>query len=432
MVNVVWYNMKNILFTTPVLGYPAIGGPELRILNSIKVLNKISKLYILSRSSKHCNRSDKVSDYFKKNSIYFDYIPSLKKNIFYYIKNIIIFRIKKIKNKICKTTNSNLLIVNILNKVLYLFFLVDTYYICYFVRKYKIDIIWFGYGNISYDLMKALKNKLPNIKMICDTDSVWSRYILRRLEYETEELKKEQILKNGKIKELEEKDWVNFMDITTAVSEEDANYYKGLAIDKKRIKIFSNVIDVEVYSKKTFMPVGFKKPSIYLAGSFFQYSPMENAARWVINEVFPIVKSKIENVKFYIIGNNSDKYLYDISDEDIIITGKVDSVLPYLCHSDVAIVPLKFESGTRFKILEAGICGVPIVSTSLGAEGLDVKNGENILIGDTPKEFAFSIIKLIENNKLASSISESCKRLIENKYCLKNLEEEASKIIMSN
>jgi glycosyltransferase involved in cell wall biosynthesis len=110
------------------------------------------------------------------------------------------------------------------------------------------------------------------------------------------------------------------------------------------------------------------------------------------------------------------------------VTGRVDTVLPYLIGASVALVPLKFESGTRFKILEAGICRLPVVSTTLGAEGLNVKNGVNILIADTNTEFAEAIISLLENRTKANLIAENLYKVIESNYGLEVLKLQAGEI----
>jgi glycosyltransferase involved in cell wall biosynthesis len=121
--------------------------------------------------------------------------------------------------------------------------------------------------------------------------------------------------------------------------------------------------------------------------------------------------------------------LSDIDDPSITITGKVVSVLPYLCHANVAIVPLFFESGTRFKILEAGATGIPMVSTTLGAEGIPVINGKEILIADEPEEFAEAVIRIIENPDFAANLVNNCKALIEESYSVDALVNEANEIL---
>jgi glycosyltransferase involved in cell wall biosynthesis len=156
---------------------------------------------------------------------------------------------------------------------------------------------------------------------------------------------------------------------------------------------------------------------------------MDTAARWVINEVLPIVKKAIPEVHFYIIGREAEISLSYVKDLSVTVIGKVPSVLPYLCNADVSIVPLKFESGTRFKILEAGSCGTPVVSTTLGAEGILVQQKENILIADTPEDFAAAIVLLINNRELAKSIATNCYEMVKYNYSLLRAENEATQIV---
>ncbi len=192
--------------------------------------------------------------------------------------------------------------------------------------------------------------------------------------------------------------------------------------------LFSNVIDLENYKEK---PVNdrIKRPAVYLAGTFGKDSPMDEAARWTIEKVMPNIWSEYPDLHFYILGNGSKRILKDIKDSRISILGRVPSVLPYLCNVDIALVPLKFESGTRFKILEAAACDIPIVSTTLGAEGIPVIHGENILIADMPSDFADSIIWLLKNNDKARELSSKCRKMIEQKYSLTAAKKEAEKII---
>jgi glycosyltransferase involved in cell wall biosynthesis len=265
--------------------------------------------------------------------------------------------------------------------------------------------------------------------LVCDTDSVWSRYVLRELPYSEDKKRKKEVKKAGEEKEREEKAWVGFCDITTGVSSVDVAYYQDLAEENNRIKIFSNVINIDSYRHPVHPPPDHVRPSMYLAGTFWKDSPMEKASRWVLEEVLPIVKESIPNIHFYIIGRGSDSILSDITDKAVTVTGMVDSVLPYLCNVDVSIVPLTFESGTRFKILEAAACGIPIVSTTLGAEGIPVTHGENILIADNKAEFASSIIKLIQDKDYAMNISQNCLELVIENYGIDGLVKEGKEIL---
>jgi glycosyltransferase involved in cell wall biosynthesis len=397
-----------ILFTSPILEHPPAGGPQLRIENSIKALSKVSELFIISRNAEYLMGGKDATEFYTSFTRNFSFGPSiigLSANKY----------IRKVQRVYRRLFTSGLL--------------ADAQYIVKIAKENNINIIWFGYGNISYDLIKLVKKLEPEFKIICDTDSVWSRFVLRELPYETDPKRIEKIKSDGTAKELEEADWVNVCDVTTAVSDVDLNYYSNLAADKSKVMLFSNVIDLETYKNLPSKPEGFKKPSVYLAGTFGPKSAMDKAARWFIEDIYPLVKKEIPDIHFYIVGNGSKQTLSDIEDDSISIMGKMPSVLPYLCNTDVSLVPLRFESGTRFKIMEAAACKIPIVSTTLGAEGIPVEHGKDILIADEPQQFANAIINLIKDKRYATKIADNCYSLISRYNSVDSLCQEAKKII---
>jgi glycosyltransferase involved in cell wall biosynthesis len=399
-----------ILFTTPVLRHPAVGGPYLRIENTIKALSQISELTIYCRTP----ITQSEIDYYQSFCQNFYCIPSTG-----WI-NRQLNRLKIVTTLLAKKVNVKIIFRQD-REFKDLLRLADTLHP---------DIIWLGYGNISYPLLKYLKQN-SNYKVVCDTDSVWSRFILRGLPFAQTNADKKRIAEEGYAKEEEERWGTQLADVTTAVSEIDAEYYRNFAKTPEHIHIFSNVIDLKDYDIIPVKPLDFKKPCIYLAGYFGPKSPMDEAARWVIEKVLPLVKKEVSDIHFYIVGNGSDTTLKDIDDPSITITGMLPSVLPYLCHANIAIVPLKFESGTRFKILEAGACNIPVVSTTLGAEGIPVTHGVNILIADDPENFAREIIKLISDSAYSNQIACRLHELIAEKYDIPSLVQEGNEIINS-
>lgn len=398
-----------ILFVTPVLEHPAAGGPQLRIENSIKALSRVCELDIFSGSPLTVGDAGKdAREFYQRYCHEFCILPSLTRRV---SNNRYLRKLLRIARSLYQSD-----------------FAYDASFILDHVDRRNIDVVWFGYGNISYPLIKCVKQMRPGLEVVCDTDSVWSRFILRELPYVTGP-RRQQILKSGREKEAEERAWVNLCDVTTAVSEVDAEYYRGLAKNSKCVHLFSNVIDPSTYLDVPPPAKNVRSPSIYLAGSFWPASPMENAARWVIEEVLPLVRQSVPEAHFFIVGKDSDRVLDDIKDPGITVTGKLPSVLPYLCHVDVALVPLKFESGTRFKILEAGACKIPLVSTTLGAEGIPVIDGEHILIADEPVAFANAIIRLLSNKVLANRLALNCHNLVNEYFSVEFLADEAKRIL---
>jgi len=398
-----------VLFTSPILEHPAAGGPQLRIENSIKALSTRCELDVISRSPAPPEVRAQTADFFRAYSSEFRYPPRLERDA---SANRALRRLRRTFRGLLDSDARE-----------------DAHQILGHVDRHRIGIVWFGYGNISFPLMRRIRALRPHLKLVCDTDSVWSRFVLRELPYASG-LRKLRISRSGKRKEREERAWVELCEVTTAVSEVDAEYYRGLTPHQRRIHVFPNVIDVESYSTRPARPTGFRNPSIYLAGSFGHFhSPMDTAARWVLEKVLPRLLQRFPDLHFYIVGNNSDKGFGHLNGPNITATGRLDSVLPYLCHADVALVPLHFESGTRFKILEAGACGIPLVSTTLGAEGIPVVDGRDILIADQPEAFSNAILKLLEDKPLASRIAASCERLVRQQFSLARLARDAEGIL---
>jgi len=212
------------------------------------------------------------------------------------------------------------------------------------------------------------------------------------------------------------------------VSEVDAEYYRGLTGNPGSVHIFSNVIDLNSY-KCVPPPREFTTPCIYLAGTFWVGSPMEDSARWLLELVLPILKQAVPDIHVYIAGRGSAQVLADIHDNAVTVTGELSTVLPYLTNATVAVVPLRFESGTRFKILEAGACGIPVVSTTLGAEGIPTTNGRDILIADTPEDFSQAIIEAIHDRKFAENLGMNLKELVTRRYSIDVLANEGQVVL---
>lgn len=397
-----------ILFTTPILEHPAAGGPQLRIENSIKALSSLCELDVVSRCPPSLSGGEPAASFYRGLCQEYHVSPTA---------------IRRSANRVVRKAQM------LLGEGLRTDARADAQYILDHVDRRGIELVWLGYGNISYQLIRELRRRRPTLKMICDTDSVWSRFVLRELPY-ARGLRKLRVAWSGRRKVVEEKAWVRLCDITTAVSEVDAAYYREIAEDPSRIRIFSNVIDLETYREAPAAASEVRSPSIYLAGTFgHANSPMDVAARWILQEVLPLVRKEEPDTRLFIVGTRSDQMFGHLDDPDIVVTGKVPSVLPFLCHADVALVPLKFESGTRFKILEAAACRVPVVSTTLGAEGLPVSDGEHLLLADDASSFAVAILRLLGNRRLAEELAQNSRDLVESDYSVDALRCEARAIL---
>jgi glycosyltransferase involved in cell wall biosynthesis len=161
-----------------------------------------------------------------------------------------------------------------------------------------------------------------------------------------------------------------------------------------------------------------------------EYHPNISAVRWFRQEIWPILRQRWPHLKWRLVGKNPEAVLrYTTGDSRIETTGAVEDAVIELARAKVAVVPLLAGSGTRFKILEAWAAGTPIVSTALGAEGLPVQTGENILLADSPGAFADAVSRLLESAEDRRRMAMAGRMLFEQEFtweaAWKKLEEEA-------
>ncbi len=146
------------------------------------------------------------------------------------------------------------------------------------------------------------------------------------------------------------------------------------------------------------------------------YVPNYDGMLYFLDEIFPLVQRAIPEAKIYIVGNKPPRVLLRRAARNVIITGYVEDVRPYIWRSSVYVVPLRMGGGTRLKVMEAMAMKKPIVSTSIGCEGIDVKHGESVLIADRPDEFAGSVVELLSNAALKHRLIQKSCELARSKY----------------
>jgi sugar transferase (PEP-CTERM/EpsH1 system associated) len=155
------------------------------------------------------------------------------------------------------------------------------------------------------------------------------------------------------------------------------------------------------------------------------YYPNTDATKFFVEEVLPLLRRQIPGVKFVVVGKEPPPEIrrYE-ADPGVMVTGYVDDTRDYFKKATVVVAPLRVGGGTRLKILEAMAMRKPVVATSVGAEGLDVAHGENILIADQPSQFAHAVSTLLRDEALRSKLAAAGRRLIEQRYDWKRITEQ--------
>jgi polysaccharide biosynthesis protein PslH len=196
----------------------------------------------------------------------------------------------------------------------------------------------------------------------------------------------------------------------TVVSEPERNLIKRMVPDYASMEIIPNGINLADY-------IGVKeelKPaSLTFCGSF-HYRPNYDAMLWFVKNVFPIIREAVPEASLTITGDHGNLPFPKM--EGVKLRGFVEDVHPIVASSWVNLAPIHMGGGTRIKILEAMALRSPVVATTKGAEGLEIKDGEHLLMADTPADYAEAVISLIKEPELRHRITDNAYDLVRQKY----------------
>jgi polysaccharide biosynthesis protein PslH len=149
------------------------------------------------------------------------------------------------------------------------------------------------------------------------------------------------------------------------------------------------------------------------------YPPNADGIRWFLNEVFPIIRKQVPEATLTIIGKNPPKDFLDVAirkREAIVIKGYVPELAPCLVESALMVVPVRAGGGMRVRILEAFAYAMPIVTTTIGLEGIDAEIDKDVLVADTAPTFADRVCELLEDTALQTKLGANGRQLAETKY----------------
>jgi polysaccharide biosynthesis protein PslH len=192
---------------------------------------------------------------------------------------------------------------------------------------------------------------------------------------------------------------------TSAVSEADAEAFQRLA-PGIAVSVVPNGIDAAQYSHHdTSLDLG---PHALVFTGSMSYRPNVDAALWFAEQVLQPIRAHVPDARFFIVGSEPHPRLDTLRGADNVeITGWVPDVNPFLHTAAVYVVPLRMGSGTRLKLLQAMAAGQAVVSTSIGAQGLDVRNGVELRLADSAAAFADAVVDLLKHPDKRQSLGET-------------------------
>jgi glycosyltransferase involved in cell wall biosynthesis len=211
-----------------------------------------------------------------------------------------------------------------------------------------------------------------------------------------------------------ERDAARRFDLVLAVSDTDRETVQRLygPLDSP-VRVVPTGVDTSFFAPISGEP---RRPHIVFTGSM-DWLPNEDGMLFFVREVLPLIRQKESAATLSIVGRAPTPAVRQLAAEPgVTVTGRVDDVRPYMDDAAVYIVPLRIGGGTRLKIFEAMSMAKAVVSTTVGAEGLPVTSGRDVMIADEPARFAQAVVHLIRDQDLRRRIESAARELVVAKY----------------
>jgi O-antigen biosynthesis protein len=270
------------------------------------------------------------------------------------------------------------------------------------VRDYLIsrgsdfDAVVLSRYNFACKHMRDVRQFAPQSRIIFDTVDLHSLRAHREAEINTDPEAREK----ARQKEELEYDLIAQADETWVTSSVEQKLLQE-KWPEKSIQLVSNIVDIPGSST----PFELRRDFLFIGG--FQHAPNTDAVLFFLKKVYPIIKERLRDTRFYIIGDKTPPEVVALANENVVITGLQRDVRPFFENVRLSVAPLRFGAGVKGKINQSMAWGVPVVATSMAVEGMALTSGEDVLVADEPEEFARALIELYESEELWNRLSEN-------------------------
>lgn len=274
------------------------------------------------------------------------------------------------------------------------------------IRQGQFDVILFEFYDTALRYLDEARYYQPAARIVIDSVDLHFRRFLAKSELE--KTSRSRALAN-KVR-LEELSIYGRSDSVIMVTQEDVD---ALRIERPGIHagLIPNIHDVPDLVEKH---CGDKAKLIFIGG--FRHAPNEDAVLYFANDIWPLVKKRLPGASITVIGENPPLAIKEIAAPDFHVLGHVPDIRPFLDEADISVAPLRWGGGIKGKVGEAMAHGLPVVTTSIGAEGFGLVSQVHAIVADDPNSFADGIVSLANDRELFMSVRKAGHALVNGRF----------------
>lgn len=253
---------------------------------------------------------------------------------------------------------------------------------------------------------------LLTVPVVMNTHNIEHVILERYAENESNPVKRSYAFSEARLVRRWEQEACRQASLAMVCSADDGRLLESLCPNLP-IRVVPNVVDVDEY-----LPATASEALTVLFQGGMDWFPNRDAVSYFVRSILPRIRQKVPGVRFLVAGRNPSSALLRqyAAEPDVQFTGTVPDMRDVIAQAAVCVVPLRIGSGTRLKILEAAAMEKPIVSTTLGAEGLEFEHGFDILLADEPEDFAEEVAELIRYPEIARRMGRAARVVVEERY----------------
>jgi glycosyltransferase involved in cell wall biosynthesis len=276
------------------------------------------------------------------------------------------------------------------------------------LRRQNIDLVL-----CEYSLLWQYTDLFHGIPVFLDAHNIEQKIVSQIKATKTNPVMRGlYLLEERKLQTLEVRAWRECACCFTVSDQERAEIQSAVGSDKTPVVTAANGVDLERFTLKK--QEGQGRNILFLGG--MDYLPNLDSLRYFLQEIWPDIQRRVVDVHLDVVGRELWRIEQEQGATNVTFHEDVPEVLPWFQRADLLVVPLRLGAGTRIKILEGMASGVPIVTTSRGCEGIQVQDGEHLLVADTPADFSAQVLRILTDKDLALTLAKNGRRLVEEEY----------------